>query len=158
MNILFVCTGNISRSFLAKALLLNEININKKEGINVSSAGTGAYPGIAADPEMISFLNEKKIPAAGHSSRTISREDVDWADLILVMEKHHYNYIAGSWPQSEQKIEMLGKYIAMDQPDDEIIDPYGKSAYHYRLVQAQIGLAVSKLFKAIVKKLNNAQA
>ena len=153
MNILFVCTGNISRSFLAKALLLNEININQTKGINVSSAGTGAYPGTAADPEMIRFLREKKIPVVEHSSSMISQEDIDQADLILVMEKHHYNYIAGSWPKSEHKIEMLGKYIARNQPDDEIIDPYGRSAYHYRLVQAQIGLAVSKLFKAILKKV-----
>jgi len=151
MNILFVCTGNISRSFLAKALLLNEININQTEGINVSSAGTGAYPGTAADPKMTRFLREKKIPAVEHSSRMISQEDTDWADLILVMEQHHYNYIVRYWPKSEHKIEMLGKYIALDQPDDEIIDPYGRSPYHYRLVQSQIGLAVSKLFKAILK-------
>lgn len=152
MNILFVCTGNISRSYLAKALLLNEIKINQTEGINVSSAGTGAYPGTEADPEMISFLKDKKIPAVEHSSRMISQEDVEWADLILVMEQHHYNYLERTWPESKHKIEMLGKYIAMDQPDDEIIDPYGRSPYHYRLVQSQIGLAVSKLFKAILKK------
>ena len=153
MNILFVCTGNISRSYLAKALLLNEININQTEGINVSSAGTGAYPGTAADPEMVSFLRDKKIPAVEHSSKMISQEDIEWANLILVMEQHHYNYLVRTWPESEHKIEMLGKYIAMDQPDDEIIDPYGRSPYHYRLVQSQIGLAVSKLFKALIKNM-----
>jgi len=152
MNILFVCTGNISRSFLARALLLNEINVNQTEGITVSSAGTGAYPGTPADPEMIRFLREKKIPEVEHSSRMISEKDVDWADLVLVMEQHHLNYIVRYWPESEHKIEMLGKYIAIDQPDDEIIDPYGRSPYHYRLVQSQIGLAVSKLFKALLKK------
>lgn len=151
MNILFVCTGNISRSYLAKALLMNEIKINQTEGINVSSAGTGAYPGTAADPEMISFLRDKKIPVVEHSSRVISQKDIEWADLILVMEHHHYNYLARTWPESGHKIEMLGKYIAMDGPDDEIIDPYGRSPYHYRLAQSQIGLAVSKLFKAILK-------
>ena len=95
MNILFVCTGNISRSFLAKALLINEINIKQTKGITVSSAGTGAYTGTAADSEMISFLREKEIPVIEHSSRMISKEDVERADLILVMEKYHYNYIAG---------------------------------------------------------------
>ena len=151
MNILFICTGNISRSFLAKALLLNEININQIKDINVSSAGTGAYPGTPADPEMISFLREKKIPEVEHFSRMISQEDIDRADLILVMEQHHYDHVVRTWPESEHKIEMLGKYIAMDQPDDEIIDPYGRSPYHYRLVQSQIGLAISKLFKAVLK-------
>ena len=149
MNILFVCTGNISRSFLAKALLLNEINKNQIKGINVSSAGTGAYTGTPADPEMIDFLREKNIPDEEHYSKMISREDIDWADRILVMENYHYDYIVRLWPGSVDKIEMLAKYIAPDQPDDEIIDPYGRSPYHYRLVQAQIGLAVSNLFKKI---------
>ena len=151
MNILFVCTGNISRSFLAKVLLLNEVEKKQLKGINVSSAGTGAYPGTPADPEMITFLREKNIPEGEHSSRMISQDNIDWADLILVMEDYHHDYIVRSWPEAEDKIEMLGKYIAFDQPDDEIIDPYGRSPYHYRLVQSQIGLAVSKLFKTISK-------
>lgn len=149
MNILFVCTGNISRSYLAKTLLLNEINKNQLEGISVSSAGTGAYPGTAADPEMIAFLKEKEIPEGEHYSRMISQDDIDWADLILVMEEYHYDYLVRTWPESEYKIEMLGKYITPDQPDDEIVDPYGRSPYHYRLVQSQIMLAVSNLFKTI---------
>jgi protein-tyrosine-phosphatase len=152
MNILFVCTGNISRSFLAKALLLNEINKKQIKGINVSSAGTGAYPGTKADPEMIRFLRDKKIPEEEHSSRIISKDDIDRADLILVMEDYHYKHILGSWPEAEHKIEMLAKYIAPDQSDDEIIDPFGRSPYHYRLVQSQIGLAVSNLIKTLQEK------
>jgi protein-tyrosine-phosphatase len=149
MNILFVCTGNISRSFLAKTLLLNEINKRHIKGVNVSSAGTGAYPGATADPKMIDFLREMEIPEGEHYSRMISRNDIDWADLILVMEGYHYNYIVRSWPEAEHKVEMLAKYIASDQTDDEIIDPYGRSPYHYRLVQSQIGLAISNLLKSI---------
>lgn len=152
MNILFVCTGNISRSFLAKTLLLDEINKNHLEGINVSSAGTGAFPGTPADPEMLRFLTEKEIPGGEHFSRMISHEDIGWADLILVMETHHKDYIVKSWPEAEAKIEMLVKYTAPDQPGDEIIDPYGRSSYHYRLVQSQISLAVSNLFKVISGK------
>ena len=140
MNILFVCTGNISRSYLAKTLLLNDIN---KSQVN---------PGTAADQEMINFLREKEIPEGEHYSRMISNDDIDWADLILVMEEYHYDYLVRTWPESEHKIEMLGKYITPDQPDDEIIDPYGRSPYHYRLAQSQIMLAVSNLLKTISDK------
>lgn len=149
MNILFVCTGNISRSFLAETLLLDEINKNHIQGINVSSAGTDACPGTQADPEMIRFLREKKISLIEHTSRMISGDDIDWADLILVMETYHYNYILKSWPESANKVEMLGKYMATSQPDYEIMDPYGRSPCHYSLVQSQIGLAVSNLVKTI---------
>jgi protein-tyrosine-phosphatase len=149
MNILFVCTGNISRSFLAKTLLLNEINKKQIKDINVSSAGTGAYPGTKADPEMVDFLRGMKIPEGEHYSRMISHEDIGWADLILVMEGYHYDYIVKLWPESEHKIEMLMKYVSPDRPYDEIIDPYCRSPYHYRLVQSQIGLAISNLLKAV---------
>jgi protein-tyrosine-phosphatase len=65
------------------------------------------------------------------------------------MEEYHHDYLVRSWPESEHKIEMLGQYITPDQPDDEIIDPYCRSPYHYRLVQSQIMLAVSNLLKTI---------
>jgi protein arginine phosphatase len=152
MNILFVCTGNISRSFLANAIMLNEIKINSIKDVEVSSAGTGAYPGTPADPEMVEFLREKEIPIPEHASKLVSDEEIKWADKILVMEKSHYTQIVKTWPESIGKVEMLGRYVAPDQPDDEIIDPYGRSPYHYRLVQAQIGLAVSNLFKALGQK------
>ncbi len=149
MNILFVCTGNISRSFLAKAILLDEISKKGIKDVEISSAGTGAYPGTAADPEMVNFLLEKKIPVPKHASKLLTSEDIKWADMILVMEKPHYNHIAETWPESAAKVEMLGRYIAPDHPEDEIIDPYGRSTYHYRLVQSQIWLAVSNLVRAI---------
>ena len=151
MNILFVCTGNISRSYLAKTLLLNEINKNNAEGIKVSSAGTGAYPGSKADPEMVNYLREKEVPEGDHFSKMIYESDVDWADLILVMERHHRDYIIEEWPAAEHKIQMFAKYIAPDQLEDEIIDPYGRSPYHYRLVQAQIEMAVFNLFKDLTE-------
>jgi protein-tyrosine phosphatase len=149
MNILFVCTGNISRSFLAKALLLNEIKKYNIKDVEASSAGTGAYPGTPADPEMVEYLREMGIPVPGHASKLVSDEEIKWADMILVMEKPHYNRIIKMWPQSAGKLEMLGRYIAPDHPDDEIIDPYGRSPYHYRLVQSQISLAVSNLVREI---------
>ncbi len=149
MNIIFVCTGNISRSFLAKAVLLNEIKKNSIKDVEVSSAGIGAYPGTAADPEMVKFLMDKKIPVPGHASKLITSEDINWADMILVMDKTHYNHITKTWPEASGKVEMLGKYIAPDHPDDEIIDPYGRSPYHYRLVQSQISIAVSNLGRDI---------
>jgi protein arginine phosphatase len=152
MNILFVCTGNISRSFLAKAILLNEVKINSIKDVEVSSAGTGAYPGTPADPEMVDFLIEKEISVPEHASKLISDEEINWADIILVMEKSHYNRIVKTWPASIGKVDMLGRYVTPDQPDDEIIDPYARSPYHYRLVQAQIGLAISNLLKAIGNK------
>ena len=89
MNILFVCSGNISRSFLAEMLLKNEVTQRSLEGVSVKSAGVLAYPGNPPDPRMVEFLDEQGIAAGDHSSRQIAKVEVDWADLIPVMQKEH---------------------------------------------------------------------
>jgi protein arginine phosphatase len=151
MNILFVCTGNVSRSYLAEMLLRHEIGKYQLHGIHVASAGILEYSGIPADPVMEDYLAGLNIPSGGHLSRTITKENVDWADRIFVMEKRHRDFIMAQWPESDCKIERLGKYISPEQPEDDIIDPYGKSPYHYRVVQAQIASAIKILFAKLAK-------
>ena len=150
MNILFVCTGNVCRSFLAEMLLKNEIMQNRIEGVDVASAGVHAYDDSPADPIMIDFLSERNIPVDQHGSRTITKEMIDWADLILVMEKSHSKYIENLHPEAKDKMELISKYISIDQADDDVIDPFGKSLYHYRLAQSQISLAVRSLSEELI--------
>jgi len=130
-------------------LLKNKIKKNTIAGIQVSSVGTGAFPGSEADGEMVDFLLDKDIPVEAHGSRMIIDSDIDWADLILVMENIHYDFILETWPGAGDKVEKLGKYIALDQTQDDIPDPYGMTPYHYRAAQSQITLAVSNLYKVI---------
>jgi protein arginine phosphatase len=151
MNILFVCTGNVCRSYLAEMLLRHEISKNRLDGINAASAGILDYSGIEADPVMTNYLAGLNVPAGDHLSRTISEEDIEWADRIFVMEKRHRDFINDHWPEAAGKVERLGKYISPDQPEEDIIDPYGKSLYHYRVVQSQISQAIKTLFTKLVQ-------
>ena len=130
-------------------LLKNELRKNNNSEIQVSSAGTSAFTGTPADNEMMNFLLEKDIPSENHRSRMLTGDDIEWADTVLVMEDYHLDIILGSWPEAEGKVQKLGKYIALDQTEDDIPDPYGQSTYHYRAAQSQITLAVSNLFKII---------
>jgi protein arginine phosphatase len=155
MNILFVCTGNVSRSYLAEMLFKHEISRNRLPGIHTASAGILDYSGIPADPAMANYLTEMHIPAGDHLSRTISQEDVEWADRIYVMENRHREFIKDHWPDAADKVERLGRYISPDQLEDDIIDPYGKSPQHYRVVQSQIAQAVESLFKNLFQKPTN---
>ena len=154
MNILFVCTGNVSRSYLAEMLLKHEIVKNHLQGIHVASAGILDYSGLPADPIMINYLNGMNVPSGNHISRTISREDAYWADMIFVMEERHREFISARWPDAVFRMERLGKYISPDQLEDDIIDPYGKSPQHYRVVQSQIESAIKTIF---IKFVSHAQ-
>lgn len=157
MNILFVCTGNISRSFLAEMLLKNEIESLELDNISTSSAGTFAYPGNPPDSEMVEYLTKMGIPIKDHESRQIAKEDVEWADNILVMEKEHTRMIEKLWPEAEAKVELLGNYISDGRDADDIVDPFGRTPYHYRLAQSQITLAVRSLVKNFLPSRTNNQ-
>jgi protein-tyrosine phosphatase len=151
MNILFLCTGNVSRSYLAEALLENELqSLNHADGFSVFSAGLRAFPGSPPDPNMVSFLREKGIEMKSHGARQVREEDLEWADLILVMEKIHREIIQQTWPRETEKVRLLGAYIAGALGEEEIADPYGRSPYHCRLAQARISLAVKSLAKSLI--------
>jgi len=145
VNILFVCSANISRSFLAKVLFEDEMRRRGKNTVSAASAGLHAYPGAPPDPKMTAFLIAKGVPWEPHRARRISREDMEKADLILVMEGVQERLLKECFPEAEIKIMRLGRFISPDGREDDIIDPFGKSTYHYRLAQSQITLAVKNL-------------
>lgn len=78
-RMLFVCTGNIDRSRTAEDLVV------AKGGYEVRSAGT-----------MIG------------ARRRVSRDDIQWADRIFVMEEEHRRRILRISPESGEKIVVLG--------------------------------------------------
>ena len=79
MKVLFVCTGNIDRSPTAEDLLKG------RKGFEVRSAGTMAG-----------------------ARRRVSRDDLEWADAVFVMEEHHRDSLLAIAPHSAGKIQVLG--------------------------------------------------
>lgn len=89
---MFVCSGNIDRSPTAEALLKN------KQGFEVKSAGT--------------------LPSA---PMVISKELIDWADIIFVMEMIHKEVMLSIDPTAAAKIVVLGIEDRYIQGDPELI-------------------------------------
>lgn len=83
-NILFVCSKNKWRSPTAEAIYRNDSRLN------VRSAGTSTS-----------------------ARKTISEIDIDWADLILVMENKHKKRITMEYGYLD-----LPQIIVLDIPDD----------------------------------------
>ena len=77
-RILFVCSGNVDRSPTAEALLRG------RKGLEVKSAGT--WEG---------------------AQTVISKELIDWADTVFVMEEHHKEALKAIDPAAEKKIVVL---------------------------------------------------
>ena len=91
-NILTVCTGNICRSPVAEYLLRHEIALAGRKA-DVRSAGIGALVDHPADDTALLVMDELGVPMQAHRARQIKVEHTRWADLILVMQSHHLEYV-----------------------------------------------------------------
>jgi arsenate reductase len=76
MKVLFVCVENAGRSQIAQALY-------EQRGGEARSAGS--QPAEEIHEAVVEALEEAGIDVAGRTPRTLEREDVEWADLVVTM-------------------------------------------------------------------------
>ncbi|MFH1349972.1 MAG: hypothetical protein ABII26_03455, partial [Pseudomonadota bacterium] len=55
------------------------------------------------------------------------------------------------WPEAKPKLQVFGRFVSPGPSIDDIIDPFGRSPYHYRLAQSQIGLAIKNLVNKLLQ-------
>ncbi|MBL6978774.1 MAG: hypothetical protein ISR61_07485 [Desulfobacteraceae bacterium] len=150
MNILFVCSANVCRSFLAENLLKQELEKENIKDISVASAGLNTFDLNEPDRKMVAHLSKIGIPPGEHRPKQISKQDVDWANIILVMETDHAKKIMDLWPEAKTKLQVFGRFVSAGPSIDDVIDPFGKSSYHYRLAQSQITLAINNFVQLLL--------
>ena len=101
--------------------------------IEVDSAGVKAY-GDAAMPEAVEVMHEYGLDLSNHQPKTLDDKLVDWANLVLVMERRHKQVILSRFRESEKKIYVLSEYIGekdhvpIPDPFEYGIEVYGECA------------------------------
>jgi len=93
MRVLFVCTGNLDRSPTAEFLLRG------KEGFEARSAGT--------------WINARK---------KVSKDLIEWADVIFVMEDYHKDVILSICPEAKEKVVVLNIPDVYRRNDPKLIE------------------------------------
>ena len=149
-RILFVCTGNICRSPLAAALLQRALAQRGIDGLEVASAGTGAWDGAPVSEGAYLVGLERGLDLSAHRARLLTRELVDQADLILTMARHHRARV--DEPGGESHVFVLGEYAGREGDAAEVSDPFGGDLEVYRDTCVELEALIDAAVERIVKE------
>ncbi|MBQ6999286.1 MAG: low molecular weight protein arginine phosphatase [Clostridia bacterium] len=147
MNILLVCTGNTCRSAMAGGLFEKAIDDDGDGCISIDTAGINVYMPTPASENAVKVMEEMDIDLSDHMSKQVTKEDIDEADLVLVMTLSHRNTLIDLYPQHSDKIYTFPEYAYGS--DDEISDPFSGDEEEYRECAHQLKDAIDAVIAKI---------
>lgn len=136
MRILLVCMGNICRSPTAEGVLRQFIRQHGLgDKVEVDSAGThGYHVGEAPDSRTQRAAAARGYDLSQLRARKVARQDLDYFDLILAMDKSNLdNLIRMADPEQRKRIRLFMDY-ARNFDDKEVPDPYYGLGHGFDLV------------------------
>ena len=120
-SILVVCKGNICRSPLAEAYLKSLVAKHRLPTI-VRSAGLETSFGKPAHHFAQAVGTEGGLLLDQHATQPLHKEQVEQADMILVMEWQQRCRLLKLYPQAKRKVFLLRQFY--DRSVKEVADPY----------------------------------
>ena len=150
MKIMFICTGNICRSAMAKALFQKMVEENNKNK-EVYSSGISAYTGDEPTYNAIEAMKEYGIDLSNHRATYIEDSDIKDMDLILCATLSHKRAVLQLYPSLEGKVFTMKQYVKLDREgqDMDIKDPWGYNLETYKASAKEIYNCLQELIKKV---------
>lgn len=124
-SVVFVCHGNIMRSASAAQFLRDDLHAAGIHDVLVTSAGTHARSGKAADARVLRSASELGANLDDHRATLLTADIVAANDVIFAMDEFNFTNIATEFPQARDKLMLFGGMnpTGVYRPH-EIADPY----------------------------------
>ena len=140
-RVLVVCYGNIYRSaFVAE-------HLRKTLGERIEVRGGGFHPkvGRPSPSEHVRMCAERGVDLGAHRSRCIDAADLEWADTVVLMDRHNWLALA-NLDAAPEKLVWAG--VLAGRPA-EIVDPYGRTEADARHIVDRLERAAIELARRI---------
>ena len=135
LRLLYVCTGNTCRSPMAEVLTRARATERKQHGLRVRSAGTMAFEGAPASAGSRSAVRERGLDLERHVARPLGEDELEWADLVLVMAPSHLAAVE-ALSRGRCYADVITGFVG--DLSGGVADPFGGSDRRYRETCAQL--------------------
>jgi protein-tyrosine phosphatase len=152
LTALFVCHGNIMRSPMGEVLLRAAAERSGDSDLVVVSAGLRAAPGCPADPRARAAAHQFGVSLDAHRAQPITRELIDAADVVFVMDWRNEAELIDRFPDAADKVVLLGAFGAPDSREAPVIlDPYAEQEEGVAACYRRLRLAVDAVAARMVR-------
>lgn len=121
-RVLVLCLGNICRSPFAEHYLRR---VSKDRGLSslaIESAGFLHHDGLRTPTRFVELVRSHGVDLSGHRARRVTQQQIDDADMILLMDAQNLRALQHEFPHATHKTFLIGLLSA--QGPAEIPDPY----------------------------------
>ena len=155
-QLVVVCTANRTRSAYFAGYLKNYLKKYRSEALarlTITSAGTKAVTGGRVNDVVALIARNNGFSLREHKSNPVTSKIMKKADLVLVMEQEHKDFILKHYPTFENKVFRLMEYGW--QGDEEIDslnvpDPTGKNADDFKAFVETAHIEADRLLHELV--------
>ena len=144
-----MCYGNICRSPFAEFYWNKKLLSHGLDGPRAISAGLAAGEGNTSPEVIIDVVSQFDIDLTPHRSKLATRELINKADVIFIMDLLNLRQFKKLFPSAMEKTFLLGLFSPKDNP--VIKDPFMMERDSAIPVYHQLIRALDGLFEVVTK-------